>query len=51
MDVVGDILMFGSDFPHAEGQADPLNDYQAAVGDMGVRHENFYGGTWLTALA
>jgi predicted TIM-barrel fold metal-dependent hydrolase len=51
MDVVGDILMFGSDFPHAEGQADPLNDYQAAVGDMGSRHEGFFGSTLLTALA
>lgn len=51
MDDVGDILMFGSDFPHAEGQADPLNDYQTAVGSMGDRHEGFYGGTLLSALA
>jgi predicted TIM-barrel fold metal-dependent hydrolase len=51
MDTVGNILMFGSDFPHAEGQADPLNDYQAAVGTMGERHEAFYGGTLLSALA
>ena len=51
MDVVGEILMFGSDFPHAEGQADPFNDYHAAVGEMGARHEGFYGQTLLKALA
>jgi predicted TIM-barrel fold metal-dependent hydrolase len=51
MDVVGDILMFGSDFPHAEGQADPLKDYQAGVGDMDSRHDAFYGQTLLAALA
>ena len=39
MDAVGDILMFGSDYPHAEGQADPLRDYQQQVGDMGQRHD------------
>ena len=51
MDSVGDILMYGSDYPHAEGQARPLIDYQEKVGDMGARHENFYGGTFTTALA
>ena len=40
MDAVGDILMFGSDYPHAEGQADPLRDYQQQVGDMGQRHDS-----------
>ena len=51
MDTVGDILMFGSDFPHAEGQGDPFNGYRAEVGEMGSRHETFYGQTFLTALA
>jgi predicted TIM-barrel fold metal-dependent hydrolase len=51
MDVVGDILMFGSDYPHAEGQLNPLVDYQSQVGEMGPRHEGFYGGTLLSALA
>jgi predicted TIM-barrel fold metal-dependent hydrolase len=51
MDIVGDILMFGSDYPHAEGQADPLRDYQREVGDMGERYEAFYGGTLASALA
>ena len=51
MDAVGDILMFGSDYPHAEGQADPLRDYQQQVGDMGQRHDAFYGDTFATALA
>ena len=51
MDVVGDILMFGSDYPHAEGQADPLRDYQQQVGDIGQRPDAFYGDTFATALA
>ena len=51
MEVVGDILMFGSDYPHAEGVADPLNDYRSQVGTMGSRHDAFYGQTFLTALA
>lgn len=29
---VGDLFMFGSDFPHAEGLARPLEDFQAAGG-------------------
>ena len=50
MDLSGDILMFGSDYPHAEGVLDPLNDYRATVGDMGQRHDAFYGGTFAEAL-
>lgn len=51
MDTVGDILIFGSDYPHAEGQADPLVDYQAQVGEMGDRHDAFYGGTIAAVFA
>ena len=51
MDAVGDILMFGSDYPHAEGQLDPLAGYQGRVGDMGTYTENFYGGTFADAIA
>lgn len=51
MDTVGEILMFGSDYPHAEGVADPLADYQARVGDMGAGHARFYGGTMAAAIA
>jgi predicted TIM-barrel fold metal-dependent hydrolase len=29
---VGDLFMFGSDYPHAEGLAHPLEDFQAAGG-------------------
>ena len=29
---VGDLFMFGSDYPHAEGLARPLEDFQAAGG-------------------
>jgi predicted TIM-barrel fold metal-dependent hydrolase len=29
---VGDVLMFGSDYPHAEGLARPLEDFKAAGG-------------------
>ena len=50
MDAVGDILMFGSDFPHAEGKLDPLNEYRAEVGDMGDRTEGFYGATFAAAV-
>ena len=28
----GDLFMFGSDYPHAEGLAHPLEDFQAAGG-------------------
>ena len=51
MDAVGDILMFGSDYPHAEGQLNPLVDYQSRVGDMGSRAQSFYGGTFADATA
>jgi predicted TIM-barrel fold metal-dependent hydrolase len=32
IDRVGDLFMFGSDYPHAEGLAHPLADFQAAGG-------------------
>lgn len=32
IDRVGDLFMFGSDYPHAEGLADPLADFRAAGG-------------------
>lgn len=50
MDATGDILMFGSDYPHAEGQLDPLTDYQTKVGDMGRRSEAFYGATFASTV-
>ena len=50
MDATGEILMFGSDFPHAEGQLDPLNDYREQVGDMGDRSDAFYGETFAAAV-
>ena len=31
---VGDLFMFGSDYPHAEGLARPLEDFQAAGGPI-----------------
>jgi predicted TIM-barrel fold metal-dependent hydrolase len=30
-----DVFMFGSDWPHAEGIAEPLSDYERAVSGMG----------------
>jgi predicted TIM-barrel fold metal-dependent hydrolase len=50
MDACGNMLMFGSDFPHAEGQMNPLVDYQAQVGDMAERSEDFYGLTFASAV-
>ena len=50
MDSVGDILMYGSDYPHAEGQQEPLDDYRRAVGDMGTRSDAFYGATYAAAV-
>ena len=49
MDSVGEVLMFGSDFPHAEGVLNPLADYRRTVGDMGARSEAFFGGTFAAA--
>jgi len=46
MDATADILMFGSDYPHAEGLLDPLDDYRSIVGDLGAREDAFYGGTY-----
>jgi predicted TIM-barrel fold metal-dependent hydrolase len=50
MDATADILMFGSDYPHAEGQSDPLHDYSDKVGDMAERAPAFYGGTFAEAI-
>ena len=50
MDRVGDILMYGSDYPHAEGQGEPLDGYRRTVGDMSDRSEAFYGGTYAAAV-
>lgn len=49
-DSVGDLFMFGSDYPHAEGLARPLEDFQAAGGpapsasSAGLYHDN---AAWL----
>ena len=48
-----DTFMFGSDWPHAEGIAQPLKDYEAAVGDInGEERDKLYGGNaaWLLRL-
>lgn len=45
-----EMLMFGSDYPHAEGQLDPLRDYRAKVGDMGSRNDAFYGATYAATV-
>lgn len=45
-----DTFMFGSDWPHAEGIAEPLRSYQAAVGELDpAAGEKLYGGNaaWL----
>lgn len=36
-EIGADILMFGSDYPHAEGVARPLSDYMSQAGDDGSR--------------
>jgi hypothetical protein len=43
----GDMFLFCSDYPHAEGFARPLDDYRAAAGD--VESDALYGGNlaWL----
>jgi predicted TIM-barrel fold metal-dependent hydrolase len=48
--VGADTFMFGSDWPHAEGIAEPLKDYESAVGDFnGDEREKLFGGNaaWL----
>lgn len=46
-----DMFMFGSDWPHAEGIADPLGDYARAVPDQvsGTAREKLFSGNaaWL----
>jgi predicted TIM-barrel fold metal-dependent hydrolase len=50
----GDLFMFGSDYPHAEGLAHPLEDFQAAGGPApspetsGLYRDN---AAWLLGLA
>jgi len=45
-DKVGDLFMFGSDYPHAEGSAHPLEDFSASGGPApsddtaGLYHDN-----------
>lgn len=49
-DTVGDLFMFGSDYPHAEGLAHPLEDFQAAGGPpLDQTTEGLYRGNveWL----
>ena len=48
-----DTFMFGSDWPHAEGIAEPLKDYERAVGDFnGEGRAKLFGGNaaWLLRL-
>ena len=51
IELVGeDTFMFGSDWPHAEGIADPLHDYEKAVpGLEGAARTKLFGGNarWL----
>ncbi len=52
-DQVGDLFMFGSDFPHAEGLAHPLADFARAGGPPpGPDAFGLYAGTvsWLLGL-
>ena len=45
-----DVFMFGSDWPHAEGIAEPLRGYERAVGDLaGSARDKLFGGnaSWL----
>jgi predicted TIM-barrel fold metal-dependent hydrolase len=55
VDLVGeDMFMFGSDWPHAEGIADPLRDYEQAVPEMsGTARQKLFGGNaaWLLRQA
>ena len=49
-----DTFMFGSDWPHAEGIADPLGDYERSVGDInGDARAKLFGGNaaWLLRLS
>ena len=48
-----DTFMFGSDWPHAEGIAEPLRSYEAAVGEIeGDARTKLYGSNaaWLLRL-
>jgi predicted TIM-barrel fold metal-dependent hydrolase len=51
IDLVGeDMFMFGSDWPHAEGIADPVGTYEKVVVDLeGTAREKLFGGNarWL----
>ena len=50
MQSTANVLMFGGDFPHAEGLSEPLRDYTRIVGDLGQREAAFYGGTFSDAV-
>jgi len=45
-------LMFGSDYPHAEGVARPLDDYVSQAGDGGGVPSGLYGDNvmWLARI-
>ena len=48
-----DTFMFGSDWPHAEGIADPRGDYERAIGDVnGTARQKLMGdnAAWLLRL-
>jgi hypothetical protein len=48
-----DMFMYGSDWPHAEGIAEPLRSYEAAVGEVtGTARSKLFGGNaaWLLGL-
>jgi predicted TIM-barrel fold metal-dependent hydrolase len=46
-----DMIMFGGDYPHAEGLASPRKDFEAAVGDLpNPIHDKFFGTNAADAL-
>jgi predicted TIM-barrel fold metal-dependent hydrolase len=46
-----DMIMFGGDYPHAEGLASPRTDFEAAVGELPPRaHSKFFGDNAALAL-
>lgn len=51
-EIGADILMFGSDYPHAEGVARPLDDYVSQAGDGGGVPSGLYGDNvmWLARI-
>ena len=51
-DAAGDLFMFGSDFPHPEGLAHPIEDFVARMEDGPADAPGFYGdnAAWLLRL-